>query len=172
MTQPQPFSSMGSFFVKSLGGDYYPASFLTYADGTPIVDAVLANGISPWTSQQLTLYADKAGTILPNPNNYLVGPSADFANNMFRAGQIYGGLLQSPDGYEAAQNLLTTTFAPKLGYGDPQYQGFGTGIADWARYASNQLLGTNFDNTQNWIPARPFTLARCRYIFFVPNPFG
>ena len=48
---PQMFSSTGNFFVQSKSGDYYPATFLTYADGTPVVNDVLARGISAYTQQ-------------------------------------------------------------------------------------------------------------------------
>jgi hypothetical protein len=39
---PGPFSSTGSFFVRDKSTNkLYPATFLTYADGTPMVDEVL-----------------------------------------------------------------------------------------------------------------------------------
>jgi hypothetical protein len=83
---------MGNFFVQDRAGDrpgsgnYYPATFLTYADGTPVVDEVLARGISPYTERQLTL-TDEYGNSFQNVINDLVVPSADFMNNMYARGQ-------------------------------------------------------------------------------------
>ncbi|HEX4427117.1 MAG TPA: hypothetical protein VH079_17090, partial [Terriglobales bacterium] len=133
MTQ-QTFSSTGSFFVQDRSGRYYPATFLTYSDGTPIVDAVLANGLTPHSAQHLTLYADQQGTSYSNPDNYLVVPSADYMNNLAARGQVYGDMLQtaaasastnpeiSLENYTTAGALLAETFAPKFGPGDAQYQ--------------------------------------------------
>jgi len=108
------------FFVQDKSGQYYPATFLADANGNKIVDTVLAGNLSPHSSNDLTLYADQAGTVMPNPGNYLVVPSADFMNTIYNRGQAYGGLLSvDPD---SANNLLLTTFAPKVGHGDAQYQ--------------------------------------------------
>ncbi len=151
MAQQKPFGSKGSFWVRSLGGGYYPATFLTYADGMPVVDSVLANGISGWEPQKLFLYADRRGAVVvPNPNHYMVVPSADFMNQMHARGRIYGAML--PNDFENAKGFLTTTFAPKLGYGDPQYQGFREGAVDWGLHAINKIRGAK-DTPPHWIPA-------------------
>jgi hypothetical protein len=154
MAQQGPFSSTGAFFVRSRGGDYYPATFLTYADGTPVVDSVLANGISPYDAQELALYADKQGTVLANPGHYMVVPLADFMNGMYSRGQIYGSML--PNDFENAKGFLVGTFAPKIGFGDPQYQGFREGAMDWFHYGRDQVFGSgpkNTRNPRNWISA-------------------
>ena len=129
------FSSTGSFYVQDRSGNYYPATFLTYANGTPIVDNVLASGVSPYPKVPI-LYSDTSGTIMPNPYNYLVVSSADYVNSIVDRGTAYGDLLSTGGLLTAAapevvvgqaelltaQGLLAETFAPKLGYGDAQYQ--------------------------------------------------
>jgi hypothetical protein len=116
----QKFTSTGNFFVKDKSGGYYPATFLADAYGTPIVDSVLANNLSPHKSQDLTLYADRNGTVMPNPGNYLVVPSADYINDMYARGQAYGAMRGVAP--LAAAGYLGSTFFPKLGHGDAQYQ--------------------------------------------------
>ena len=92
------FSSMGNFFVQDKSGNYYPATFLTWADGTPVVNSVSQNRLSaPYPPNQLTLYADRNGTVLPNPKGYLVVPSADFMNNMAARGEMYGQMLKAAE---------------------------------------------------------------------------
>jgi Hom_end-associated Hint len=116
------FTSTGSFFVKDKSGNYYSATFLANSNGNPIVDPVVVGtpSLSPHTPQQLALYSDQAGTVMSNPGNYLVVPSADFMNSMYVRGQAYGTLLNSdPDGASA---FLSATFVPKFGVGDAQYQ--------------------------------------------------
>src|SRR5262249_31742117 len=82
------FSSVGNFYVKDKAGNYYPATFLVDPNGAPVVDSVLARGLQPpYSPQQLTLYADKQGTVYPNPHNYLVVPSADYMNELVNRGQ-------------------------------------------------------------------------------------
>jgi hypothetical protein len=116
------FTSTGSFFVKDKSGNYYPATFLVDASGSPVVDHVLLGtpNKSPHTPQDLTLYSDRVGTVMANANNYLVVPSADFMNKIYEQGERYGVLRDIDPG--AAQNLLYATFAPKVGFGDAQYQ--------------------------------------------------
>jgi hypothetical protein len=114
------FTSAGSFFVQDRSGRYYPATFLVDASGSLVVDNVLLGtpNKSPHTAQQLTLYADQQGTVMANPGNYLVVPSADFMNKMYDLGRIYGQALEiDPSGAAA---LLIDTFTPKFGFGDAQ----------------------------------------------------
>ena len=72
------YTSIGSFFVQDRSGRYYPATFLADTNGNPIVDTVLSAtpNLSPHLPQQLTLYSDQTGTVMPNPGNFLVVPSA------------------------------------------------------------------------------------------------
>jgi hypothetical protein len=127
------FTSTGSFFVRDkLGVNYYPATFLADANGNPIVDPVIVGtpSLSPHTPQQLTLYSDDKGTtVVSNPGNYLVVPSADFMNSMYARGQAYGTLLNNNDP-GAANGFLLFTFTPKFGFGDPQYQTQGSAATD------------------------------------------
>src|SRR3954447_5146601 len=111
------FTSTGSFFVKDRSaGNYYPATFLADANGNPIVDPVIVGtpSMSPHTPQQLTLYSDDKGTtVVSNPGNYLVVPSADFMNSMYARGQAYGNLLNENDP-ASANAFLYFTFTPKF----------------------------------------------------------
>src|SRR5215813_9113059 len=175
------FSNTGSFFVQDRSGNYYPATFLTYSDGTPVVDSVLANGISPYTAtrpQLLNLYADTAGTIYNpnglanpgngNPNNYLVVPSGDYMNILASRGEMYGNLARSADattqaGGDAsvltaeATTILNGTFAPKVGFGDAQYQGIVGPTMDtlyWGASGVSQAVGGGpIDSADHFIPA-------------------
>jgi len=83
-----PFSSRESFFVHDREGNAYPATFLTYADGTPIVDEVLERGLldKSYGPERLALY-DKDGKRFVNTSHYLVVPSADYMNEIFARGQ-------------------------------------------------------------------------------------
>jgi hypothetical protein len=115
------FTSIGNFFVQDRSGRYYSATFLADVNGHPIVDPVIVGtpSMSPHTPQQLALYADQQGTVMANPGNYLVVPSADFMNKMYDLGRIYGQALDiDPSG---AAGLLVDTFTPKFGFGDAQY---------------------------------------------------
>jgi hypothetical protein len=129
------FTSTGSFFVKDKSaGNYYSATFLADANGNPIVDPVIVGtpSLSPHTPQQLTLYSDAQGTtVLANPNNYLVVPSADFMNSMYARGQAYGNMLNDGD-FLSAKAFLYATFFPKFGPGDPQYRTERAAAADTA----------------------------------------
>ena len=137
------FTSTGSFFVRDkLGVNYYPATFLADANGNPIVDPVIVGSpsLSPHTPQQLTLYSDDKGTtVVSNPGNYLVVPSADFMNSMYARGQAYGTLLNDNDP-AAANAFLYFTFTPKFGFGDPQYQNKFFAAADTASGSGGHLI--------------------------------
>jgi hypothetical protein len=137
------FTSIGSFFVQDKSGRYYPATFLADANGTPIVDHVVVGtpSMSPHTPQQLALYSDQAGTVMSNPGNYLVVPSADFMNKMYDIGRAYGQMLGIDPG--GAQGILYQTFTPKFGFGDAQYQDHG----------KSALIDTIFRSADSFIPA-------------------
>jgi hypothetical protein len=69
-------------------------------------------------------------------------------------------MLQSfaPDSSETATAFLDSTFVPKLGYGDPQYQGTLGGLRDWGAYGidwvSERVLGIDLLSTaQYWTPS-------------------
>src|SRR5262249_1866030 len=128
--------------------------------------------------QQLTLYGDTAGTIYNpnglanpgngNPNNYLVVPSGDYMNILASRGEMYGDLVRSADamtqvGGDAsvltaeATTILNGTFAPKVGYGDAQYQGIVGPTMDtvyWGASAVSQAVGGGSIDANNYfIPA-------------------
>jgi hypothetical protein len=165
------FSNRGSFFVRDRTGNYYPATFLTYSDGTPVVDEVLAKGLSAHRPDQLALFSNTAGTIynpnnLPdpgngNPNSYLVVPDRDFVNIMVSRGLMYGDQVRAdevqrqaggePTGAHASV-ILSGTFAPKLGYGDPQYQMGGTG---WGNIGPLKDSAVWLGDVWRTVPPRP-----------------
>ena len=146
------FTSTGSFFVRDrLGVNYYPATFLADINGNPIVDNVVVGtpSMSPHTPQQLTLYADDKGTtIVPNPGNYLVVPSADFMNSMYARGQTYGELLNNNDP-GAAHAYAIWAFYPKYGPGDAQYQSQRFAAADTIFKSGDHLIPA-FTNAGNF----------------------
>jgi hypothetical protein len=115
------FTSAGSFFVKDRAGNYYPATFLVDASGSIVIDNVLVGtpNLSNHKPQDLTLYSDQQGTVMANPDHYLVVSSADFMNKMYEAGERHAALRDLDPA--AAYQYLLSTFQPKVGVGDAQY---------------------------------------------------
>ncbi len=117
MSDLMNYGGMGLFYVRDNRGTYYPATYLTLY-GTPVVDSVRAAGITPYRDAnqepiQPRLYSDTNGTILENPNNYLVSPADIPANAV-----AFVGMLDRADIVPSGLAL----FAPKIGPFDPQYQ--------------------------------------------------
>jgi hypothetical protein len=86
------YGGMGLFYVRDNKGNYYPATFLTL-NGSPVVDPVIAAGVSPYGPAPQygvapRLYTDTNGTPLANPNNYLVSPADVPANAVVLVGNL------------------------------------------------------------------------------------
>ena len=151
-----PFGSQGVFYVRDLSGNFYQATFLTL-NGSPVVDQVLAAGLSPYggpnlptqslasqTSARLTLYADPSLNYpFYNSDHYMVALSSDSANAALALGQ---STRVDPSGM--AFNFALSTFFPH-GPNDPQYQyTTATGQSIPSQWNSQYQIGamTDFGN--------------------------
>lgn len=158
------------FYVRDRGGAYYPANVLTYGNGAPVVDTVVAAGISPYRDNQLLLYPSTPGFMVDNTKSaYLVVPEGYDVGALYGRGQEFGTLLTSANSLRSsgeygadlraanlealAGQILVDAFAPKVGTYDTQYQSLPYAIRDAAILGYDRLTGANFDAAEGLIPS-------------------